>query len=52
MNIDHRVVGDLSNTDMIMERTFFIGVYPGIDEPQLEYIISLFARFMGGERVV
>ncbi len=52
MNIDHRVVGDLLNTDMIMERTFFIGIYPGIDEPQLEYIISLFARFMGGERVV
>jgi CDP-6-deoxy-D-xylo-4-hexulose-3-dehydrase len=52
MDIDHRVVGDLKNTDVIMERTFFIGVYPGIDDSQLEYLSSAFARFMGGERVV
>jgi CDP-6-deoxy-D-xylo-4-hexulose-3-dehydrase len=51
MDIEHRVVGDLTNTDLIMERTFFIGVYPGIDDSQLEYIGSAFARFMGGERV-
>lgn len=51
MNIDHRVVGDLTNTDTITERTFFIGVYPGIDELQLEYLGSVFSRFMQGERV-
>ncbi|HUE99685.1 MAG TPA: lipopolysaccharide biosynthesis protein RfbH [Anaerolineales bacterium] len=51
MNIEHRVVGDLTNTDTITERTFFIGVYPGIDELQLEYLDSVFARFMEGERV-
>ncbi len=51
LNIEHRVVGDLANTDRIMEGTFFIGVYPGIDDPRLEYIISAFARFMRGERV-
>lgn len=52
MDIDHRVVGDLINTDIIMDRTFFIGVYPGIDDSQLEYVSSAIARFMGGERVV
>jgi CDP-4-dehydro-6-deoxyglucose reductase, E1 len=51
MNIEHRVVGDLTNTDIITERTFFMGVYPGIDENQLEYLDSVFARFMQGERV-
>ncbi len=51
MDIAHRVVGDLKNTDLIMERTFFIGVYPGIDNSRLEYIISAFTRFMRGERV-
>ncbi len=51
MNIEHRVVGDLTNTDIIMNSTFFIGVYPGIDEFQLEYISSVFERFMQGERV-
>lgn len=51
MNIEHRVVGDLTNTDTITERTFFIGVYPGIDESQLDYLDSVFTRFMQGERV-
>jgi CDP-4-dehydro-6-deoxyglucose reductase, E1 len=51
MDIPHRVVGDLTNTDSIMEKTFFIGVYPGIDDSQLEYIEAVFRRFMRGERV-
>ena len=31
-DIERRVVGDLANTDAVMERTFFVGVYPGIDD--------------------
>ena len=49
-DIEHRVVGDLQNTDIITERTFFIGVYPGIEAVQLEYITAVFKRFMNGER--
>jgi len=52
ISIEHRVVGDLTNTDVITERTFFIGIYPGIDESQVEYIGSVFERFMNGERIV
>lgn len=48
--IPHRVVGDLCNTDIIMNNTFFIGVYPGIEQPHLDYIESVFARFMRGAR--
>jgi len=48
--IEHRLVGELANTDVIMERTFFIGVYPGIDDRQLDYVGSVFDRFMRGER--
>jgi CDP-4-dehydro-6-deoxyglucose reductase, E1 len=44
-HIPHRVVGDLSQTDRIMERTFWIGVYPGITEAMLEYMLESFARF-------
>ncbi|MGB8214188.1 MAG: lipopolysaccharide biosynthesis protein RfbH [Anaerolineales bacterium] len=51
VDIEHRLVGDLTNTDTIMENTFFIGVYPGIGDRQLEYIDSVFRRFMLGERV-
>jgi len=48
--IPHRVVGDLKNTDLIMNNTFFIGVYPGIDDNRLEHIETTFKRFMRGER--
>jgi CDP-6-deoxy-D-xylo-4-hexulose-3-dehydrase len=49
-NINCRIVGDLSNTDLIMNNSFFIGVYPGIGKPHLEKIADTFARFMKGER--
>jgi CDP-6-deoxy-D-xylo-4-hexulose-3-dehydrase len=50
--IEHRTVGDLANTDAVTERTFFVGVYPGIDDARLDYMIQAFDRFMAGERVV
>ena len=50
-NITRRVVGDLANTDMITNNTFFIGVYPGIGDAHLDYIQQVFAKFMQGERV-
>jgi len=49
-NINCRIVGDLKNTDLITNNTFFIGVYPGIGQPQLDKIADTFARFMNGER--
>jgi CDP-4-dehydro-6-deoxyglucose reductase, E1 len=48
--IPHRIVRDLSNTDVVMNGTFFIGVYPGLDTARLDYVVSLFDRFMSGER--
>jgi CDP-6-deoxy-D-xylo-4-hexulose-3-dehydrase len=50
-NISCRVVGDLTNTNLIMNCTFFIGVYPGIDDDQLSYVREVFDRFMKGDRV-
>ena len=45
-NIPHRVAGDLRNTDIIMNRTFFIGVYPGLTEDEIGYIGETFRQFM------
>lgn len=45
MNIEHRVVGDLANTDFIMNNTFFIGVYPGIGKEEIDYMIEMFDNF-------
>jgi dTDP-4-amino-4,6-dideoxygalactose transaminase len=50
-DVTHRVVGDLAFTDVATDRTFFVGVYPGIDEPALDYMANAFERFMAGERV-
>jgi CDP-4-dehydro-6-deoxyglucose reductase, E1 len=50
-HIPHRIVRDLANTDVAMNNTFFIGVYPGLDSAQLDYVASVFARFMRGDRV-
>ena len=44
--IERRVVGDLANTDAIMNRTFFIGVYPGMTDEHLEYIGDVLRSFM------
>jgi CDP-4-dehydro-6-deoxyglucose reductase, E1 len=48
--IERRVVGDLANTDVVMDRTFFVGVYPGIDDARMDYMIDAFERFMAGAR--
>jgi CDP-6-deoxy-D-xylo-4-hexulose-3-dehydrase len=49
-SIPRRIVGDLSNTDVVMNDTFFVGVYPGLDAARLDYMISVFEQFMGGKR--
>ena len=37
-DIPHRVVGDLPNADRVMNNTFWVGVYPGLEAAQLDYI--------------
>ena len=44
-NIPHRISGDLTNTNIVMNNTFFIGVYPGITEVQMNYIKEKFNEF-------
>ena len=45
-NITYRKVGNLTNSDEIMKSTFFVGVYPGITDDMLNYMISKFREFM------
>ena len=49
-DIEHRVVGDLANTDAVMNQTFFVGVYPGIDDARMDHVVDAFQRFMAGAR--
>jgi CDP-6-deoxy-D-xylo-4-hexulose-3-dehydrase len=43
--IAHRVAGSLETTDRIMERTFWIGVYPGLTDAMRRYVVSAFEEF-------
>ena len=36
----YRVIGNLKNTDRIMNDTFWIGVYPGMTDEKIDYIIK------------
>jgi CDP-6-deoxy-D-xylo-4-hexulose-3-dehydrase len=45
-DVDFRVVGDLTNTDIVMMRTFWVGVYPGLTEPMLDYIVENIIEFV------
>jgi len=41
----YRVVGELMNTDRIMNQTFWIGVYPGMDKARLDRMIEVITDF-------
>jgi CDP-6-deoxy-D-xylo-4-hexulose-3-dehydrase len=49
-NISRRVIGNLNNTDFVMNNTFFIGVYPGLAAAQIRYIAKIIAKFMSLQR--
>lgn len=44
----YRVVGDLKNTDYIMENSFWIGVYPGMTKEKLDYMIKILKEAVRG----
>lgn len=44
--IEYRAVGDLTNTDLIMNNTFWTGVYPGLTTEMMEYIAACFDEFV------
>ena len=45
LDIKKRLVCELKNTDLIMNNTFFIGLYPGIDDNQIDYVVEKFSEF-------
>lgn len=45
-NVNYLVNQDLKNTDKIMNDTFWVGVYPGLDNKHLEYIYKTIKKFI------
>jgi CDP-6-deoxy-D-xylo-4-hexulose-3-dehydrase len=44
-NVKYRTVGDLKNTDRVMDGAFWVGLYPGLSEEMLEYSASSMREF-------
>jgi CDP-4-dehydro-6-deoxyglucose reductase, E1 len=42
---NYRTVGTLTNADIVVDRTFWIGVYPGLGRAQLDYMLEVFTEF-------
>lgn len=43
----HRISGSLENTDIVMARTFWIGVYPGLSPDMLDYAADRLTECLG-----
>ncbi|WP_096084707.1 lipopolysaccharide biosynthesis protein RfbH [Agaribacterium haliotis] len=45
--VNYRISGELSNTDRVMNQTFWLGIYPGLSKEQLEFVAAKFEEFFG-----
>jgi CDP-6-deoxy-D-xylo-4-hexulose-3-dehydrase len=46
INCDYRVIGELTNTDTLMNSALWIGVYPGMNEDKLSYMSDKIIEFV------
>ena len=46
LNQDYRVIGDLKVTDKIMNDSFWIGLYPGMGDDAISYMIKKIREFV------
>lgn len=50
-DVCHRVVGSLQTTDLIAERTFWVGCYPGLDAAHIDHVAEQLHRFRATARI-
>ena len=48
-NVDFRIASSLTNTNIVMTRSFWVGVYPGLTTQMLDYVVSSISDFMTGK---
>ena len=42
--VKYRIIGDLKNSDLVMNHSFWIGVYPFIDPHMIHFIVQVFSE--------
>jgi CDP-6-deoxy-D-xylo-4-hexulose-3-dehydrase len=47
---EYRVVGNLPNTDFVMNNVFWIGVYPGLTRPMLDFVAETITNYVMQQR--
>ena len=45
--VNFKVIGDLTNTDISMNQTFWVGIYPGLGVEELNFIAEKMEEFFG-----
>ena len=45
-NQHYKIIGDLKNSDVVVNNTFWIGVYPGLGNEELSYVLEIFHKFL------
>jgi CDP-6-deoxy-D-xylo-4-hexulose-3-dehydrase len=45
-NLNYRKIGDLKNTDLIMNNSFWLGVWPGLKKCHFDYIKENFRKYI------
>ncbi len=46
-HVEKRIVGDLTNTDIVMNDVFWVGTYPGLENEHLDYIAQKISAVLG-----
>ena len=46
-HVEHRVVGELTQTDRVMNSTFWLGLFPALGEDHFDYVASKLEEFFG-----
>ena len=44
-SVDYRVAGSLANTDTIMDSSLWIGLYPGMGDARIDYMVETIRKF-------
>ena len=45
-NQHYKIIGDLTNSNIVVNNTFWIGVYPGLGAEELNYVLEIFRKFL------